>query len=225
MREPIVIDGVAYATKSVLKDKIRAITGSARLGQPLPEELNSFLLGLLQRHPSADIKIGAGIRYFFVRQNCVSGRITLGLWIRRTDDSAIDFSWVECLTPSQHKTQVLNAMRTAIQDQVYAFKSQTFLRVSSVPCCLSGLSVTICNADVHHDPTFLELAERFVEGDWDRIKVSGDEVARFGKVFADKVQEAAWAAHHRQVACLYVVHRDAHKHLKRVPVDLGRYDA
>lgn len=217
MARQLTIGDMTFNTATSARDFIRTFMNNAEVDTPLTNDDERFVLALLGRHPHSTEKIGSGIEYFVVRINRFVGRANRGLWIKRTDGSEIDFSWVECLKPSTHEYRVKNAMRSAIQDDVFEFKRITFNGRSTVDCKITGLPVAFADADVHHVPSFVELVERFTGRDYAGIEVdAGKCEAQIGDRLVDDAYRDKWVEYHKQTAGLFIVDRAAHQKLGKV---------
>lgn len=121
--------------------------------------------GLIERHPSKDEKIGSGIDAIYVRRNpkFPSQR---SFWIRRTDGSETDFSYLRCIDgcdkSSRHWFNI--ACRYAVTNQTIEFKRQAFIDYETIVCPMTGEQLTwqSCHVD-HESPTFNELVDAFIQ--------------------------------------------------------------
>lgn len=215
MAKPVTIGETTYKTTAAATTAVREFMASVELGLPLSGDAAEFAVALLERHPNRDEKVGVGVESIIVRINHIHGSRNRGLWINRIDGSEVDFSWVECLKPTTHRQKVINALRFAIQADMYRFKREAFSGRDLVECYLTGVMVRLGGADVHHDPPFLELAEAFTGGRWDRIEVCvGGAEVQIGDRLVDLNLCDRWIAYHREKARLYITDRDAHRRLK-----------
>jgi len=57
----------------------------------------AFIHDLLKLHPTPQKVIGSGIKHFAVRVNAEERNSNRCLWVWRTDGTADDFSWTECV--------------------------------------------------------------------------------------------------------------------------------
>ncbi len=210
-------DGQYFPTQQAAKSAIQSILYSQPLGEPLaPAHLN-FMMAVLEHHPAADIKIGCGVARIEVRANT---RFSTGrtFWLVRHDGTATDFSFMECLKPSTNAQKVQGAFREAIGDQLATFKLDWF-RTQAQPdttvlCPILNISVGWEDAHVDHERplTFVALVEAFISTrqlNVDDIAVRDREDGRIGKVIADELLAAEWAAYHRAQAKLRVVSKQA----------------
>ena len=106
-----------------------------------------------------------------------------GFLITRIDGTVEDFSYRKALAGKDfsQRTQVIKAMRRAVDDQTLEFRRQQFAQNQSPICPLTGLQLTIdptTHVD-HWHPTFVELAELYAEkvGGFDAITIMSDGVA------------------------------------------------
>lgn len=176
-----------------------------------------FLYDLLLMHPSAAQKVGSGVASFQVERN---GYNTIGFWLTRTDGSRTDFSFLECLTPSSHKTKVTSALRTEIQDQIYEFKLQVFgTQTGVVPCAITGELVTWKTCHVDHEPSFDSLVKSWMsveELTWDLLRVRPSQDGEVGNErLLDPPAIESWQKYHRQHARLQITTIAANLNKKR----------
>lgn len=73
---------------------IRSILNRYKPGDRVTDEDGEVLTHLLQRHPEADEKIGAGISYFNVRSADYG---TQCFWVTRADGTTERFSYKSCI--------------------------------------------------------------------------------------------------------------------------------
>lgn len=89
----------------------------------ITNEDQPFLFALIDRHPDAAIKIGPGIKEFFVYQ-WPNGFRNKCFAIKRIDGTVSTFSYLNCgLSPRSKRTMVTGAFRHTIQDQIIAFRN------------------------------------------------------------------------------------------------------
>lgn len=109
-----VVNGEHFKTQKNLKERIHKILYAYSFGEVLNELDTRFLYALVEGyHPSAEIKIGAGVSRMEVRQNLIYKQ-NREFWIVRTDDTETDFSFMECLRPSKPLDKFRTACRAAI---------------------------------------------------------------------------------------------------------------
>lgn len=211
----IVIGQVKFDTKKAAVEFIRDFISKQPLETPLSVVSTIFVANLLEKHCHCAEKIGEGIHYFFVRVNEFHGRKNRGFWIKRIDGSEIDFSWVECLNPSTHKSRVLNALRAAVHADVYAVKERASAAGAGlIKCELSGEVLCTNQIDVHHATPFIELASQFVGESWDSIQVDcGKEAGQIGDRLVCDDLKSRWIDFHNRNAVLQLVSRKVHQSL------------
>lgn len=97
--KPVTLGRFAYPSKAAADEALRTLRDKYIAGGPILEEDDVNLLrAVVAAHPHAAEKIGSGIAGFFVSKAPQYG--TYCFYLRRTDGTAIDFSWKEALTPS-----------------------------------------------------------------------------------------------------------------------------
>lgn len=212
MRREYLVGGLRFKTQKQLKEYVRWILHAAPSGEPLNDRSLAFMNELLSLHPQADQKIGSGVKAMVVRQNPVF-RDTRGFWIIRTDGSETDFSFLECISASNHRAKVLSAARGAVVGQILAFREAWFANNADVSgyvvCPLTGDAVTVENCHVDHIPpqTFVRLWEQFMEWqdtNFDKVALLPGQDNSFGDVFADQQFSADWSDFHANCARLRV---------------------
>ena len=222
------IGGCRFRSKKQATDEIRKIVANAELGEPLDAGIHRFLEGLLAKHESPQDVVGPGVSYFMVKENCVHGGKSRGFWVKRIDNTEIHFSWVKCLTRKSKRQQVWNAMRAAIQPDMYRFRDKYFRMMetefktlqTSVICPLSGKELTRKTAVTHHSPPFEYLVREFIGHaltdeqalQWyEVVRINeGKYFKRLGDHLADDALRKRWVNFHRLHAQLHLVDRETH---------------
>jgi hypothetical protein len=210
----IVIGSESFGTKKAATERVRSILYSYRTGETLTPADTLFLAALLSRHPEAELKVGAGIASFQVESNGP----TQGFWITRVDGSRTDFSFVACLSPPSHASQVKKAFRYAVTDQVRAFKEAAFAGGGAVACAVTGFALGREQAHVDHSPTFQSLLEWFMAErgiSFADVAVNATRDGDTETVLVDDQLASAWSAFHRANAGLRIVSAAANLGLLR----------
>jgi hypothetical protein len=160
---------------------------------------NSLWPELLERHPQREEKVGVGVKEFFKAKNEFNQQT---LFIRRTDGSVIDFSWLTCIKGKNTttRTNLLEAMCEAVDGQIQFFKR----RSKEKHCAICGAELLGLSVDVDHKKPFLELAKEFL-GSRDLTPVvfddcRGTQRACFKEVDLDF--QTAWETFHADNATL-----------------------
>jgi hypothetical protein len=172
-------------------------------GKIAPED-ESFLHELIDRHPDAARKIGAGIDHFEIRKNPkFPGKV---FWLVRVDGTETDFSYRRCVNGAEpmHRLQVLSALRAIISDRVIDFKRHTL--TPDARCSLMGASLNEENVHVDHDPPFIEIARAFFEevGGVETIKLAPSGDGQIGRTLLDPEIARRWSDFHRARATLFL---------------------
>lgn len=211
------VAGEQFKTKKALIERIRGIL------YDYPDEavLNmfdfAFMREVLNMHRSAGIKIGAGVAAIFVRRN-PEYKTNRGFWILRVDGTETDFSFYECLSPSDPLKKFKTACRNAVRDMMVEFRRDN-LRPDSV-CPYTGEPLHPQNTHVDHEPpmTFDRIVSEFVESrgvDVRRVKLSGHRDGVIGDAFADRRFAADFLDFHNHRANLRLVSATANlSHVK-----------
>ena len=130
------------------------------------------LVALLERYDAVitngPSKIGAGIGIFFRRLNVGEGYSTPGFWVRRTDGTDTDFSYIDAVKgqPKSNAQEFYDACRGAVAVDLLAAKKRHFETYGDsagrVPCDLSDELITFAEAHLDHAyPTFGHLVVSF----------------------------------------------------------------
>lgn len=198
--------GLVFTTKAAAKAHFSTMLRSHAVGDELSVVEAAQLAGLIERHPSRDEKVGAGIAAFTVMREERYGGQCFG--VRRVDGTCAHFSFYECITASSHRAKVLSAARAAVDDDVADFRARVFggNRNAVVSCAVTGVEISWDGAHVDHaPPTFLELVDSW-RGTraWDDIPVADNGDTRVGSDLLPADRES-FLLHHRRHARLRMV--------------------
>lgn len=203
MAKGITVGERYYPTKKEAEEACRSVVDRYGPGAAVTgAEDDEFLRGLVALHPEYELKRGVGIAGFRVVRTAFG---TVGFVITRVDGSVIDFSWRECLKPTPHRTQVFKAFRHAIAPQI-AETRRALLAAGNLTCAVTGAPIPAGELHIdHYDPTFLELAERFVAGNggFDAIRIKPDPGQGISSLeLEDQDLDEAWRVYHERHAKL-----------------------
>jgi Protein of unknown function (DUF3223) len=187
-------------------DRCRALLRDTTPGSVLTGGDARFIAGVLERHPEAARKIGAGVAYFSVQLNPTYGNPSF--WLHRIDGTATDFSFLKCLR-RQSRTQVLmRALRRAVAPDIIRFRNQALDAAGVVACPITGEPALIGNCDVDHVPprTFARLAAEFIRAEGGEASIRLDNPdGETGAVMIDASQECRWREFQRANATLRIL--------------------
>jgi hypothetical protein len=172
------------------------------------EELE-MVLSLLEYHPRAEDKVGAGVASVAVMPNAKDGGAYNGFVLRRVDGSVEGFSYRKCLTPKGYLSQrARQALRDDVQYQVWEFKSLAF--ENQVSCPLTGRHLRPDEAHIDHHPTsFNRLMLDFLRAEkltLERVEVADLSPTSAKKTLADSSLRQRWRDYHRAHASLRAVY-------------------
>jgi hypothetical protein len=215
-RQQFKISGETFKTKQDLLERIRRVLYAYEEGQTLNELDFTFMLDVLRLHPNVAQKIGCGVASMHVKENPVyPGK--RGFWLMRTDSTATDFSFMECLSPSSNKKKTQSAFRSAIEPYCFKFKQGVFDKTlyGTTLCEYTGKRITFLDAHVDHKPpnTFEKLFNDFLAEnglDANQIETRGaglDNVVQ--DEIADPELKNRWIQFHNERAELRVISREA----------------
>jgi hypothetical protein len=166
--KPLDIGDLSFARKGDAAEHFRTILYRRDPGVALSEPDATHVYWLLERHPEAVAKIGAGVKEFSTRKAMYNTRC---FEVRRIDGTATDFSVKPCLDGKAPSilAETLRALRTEVVEEIKQMKWQ-FFRASTHPdgkvaCALTGQLLSLEEAMIDHAPpeTFKALAERFLD--------------------------------------------------------------
>jgi len=207
-----------FKTKDALKKKIQTILYDYLEKEPLNESDFNFMLAVLNRHPSKEIKIGAGVKSIFVKTNPIYKN--KGFYILRHDLTTTDFSFMQCLTRKTNVTKFKTACRLAIANDIVAFKLKNI--TNSNKCPVTGEYLTIKNSHVDHEhPQFEQIIRDFIKTNninIDEISLSGSVDGEIGQRIKDKDIETKFIKFHNNIAKLRIISAKANLQRKKVKV-------
>lgn len=150
-----------YPTKNEFISEISSYLKTTKSHVITDQEMTEKLSLLLHIHPSAEKKIGPGIKHFKVEKNTQgAGNSFVAV---RIDDTEERFAYKKCITGQiqTKRSEILEALRFAVRDQLFAFRKKLILPTI---CALSGNAIKK-NEDLHidHKIPFSELVRKFLE--------------------------------------------------------------
>jgi hypothetical protein len=192
-----------------VKDHARKLLARAIPEQKLEGRELEFIMGLLDRHPGVARKTGCGIESIFVRVNWKTEQYeNRCFWIKRTDGTETDFSYLECITPTDHRSKFLTACRVAILPQIKAFRETELARLGTTALCpVTGREFVVANGHVDHQypDTFESLVDQFIEEqliDISVVEITSGQDGQLRDRFASSSLAQCWCEFHRVHAVL-----------------------
>jgi hypothetical protein len=165
---PVEIGDLSFEKKGDASEHYRGILYRHEIGAIISEPDATELYWLLERHPEATAKIGAGIDHFCIREAIFNTRC---FEIARIDGTTTDFSFKSCVDgkAAPALSEALRALRAEAAEEMKQLKWE-FFRQSKLPerkvrCALSGKELTLEEATLQHVPpnTFKSIALRFLK--------------------------------------------------------------
>jgi len=209
---PVRLDSFKWPNRQAAKAAFRDILRNSgydaydEITEPLHDRM---LRELLERHPESEEKTGSGLEHFFVGRTADGGRTyvskdAVGIWIRRTDGSAVDFGYGAAIEGYSTKSNVKEALRNAVEEGRRAYREGRFAAGPAVSALTGDPILVIEQAYVvYMRPTWAQLTSRFAEseGGWPSIEVdSGHGSAMIGSSLEDPAIEKRWHAFHERYA-------------------------
>lgn len=209
MAIPINLDSFAWPTKAAAEKAFQAILRSSGYStyDPITDPIHDLMLGeLLERHPDSAEKIGSGVDHFFIGKTSDGDKFNvsadaIGIWIRRTNGSKVDFSYLTAIRSHTPKSDAKEGLRLAVDDTRMGYRAQRFKDGSPVASDLTSQPITDREQAhvIYLDPTWGQLTHRFAEseGGWKKILVhSGNGSVKIGSEILDPEVKARWIAFH-----------------------------
>lgn len=192
-------------------------------GYSLSEADEALLADLILWHPSAQEKIGVGIKGFEIRRN-PRYRQTVPLYLLRLDGSETDFSYRRCLHPPSAWAIFCQAARAAIGEQIQNFKDRAIVD-GKILCPITGTYHDPRDIDIDHKPpmTFEVILKDFVERgniDIEAVEYMSHD-GMIGEDFADTKLREEWIVYHKVFADLWAISKDAHQAMTRERRSIG----
>ena len=180
--------------------------------QNISPEHFDFMMKILLNHQDAMEKIGCGVKNIFVAPSGMYGGHNF--WIRRVDDTVIDFSYLKCFAKTTLKDDYLKACRLAIDPAIIAFRDKAFNGAETVICPIENRPITREESHVDHDEPlpFIILAKMFFEKEKLELEKIGFTNG-VGTRFKDAELEKRWFCFHNRYARLRVISAKANQAL------------
>lgn len=236
MAKTYLVNGIEFRTQQALVEFVRSILRKyPKKDNTLNTADTAFMMGLLQRHPESDTKIGCGVASMYVADNPIyPGERNRCFYLRRHDGTETDFSFWECIRSTPHDKKVVRAMRSAVEIDTFTFKQAAFDAAPDgvLECPDTGERLSFATAHVDHKApqTFDNLVKQFLETEGLRftdIAVRETKDNEYQDLLTDEGIHNRWVAYHNQNATLEIVSQTANlSHRKRskhgVMVDLTK---
>ena len=181
------------------------------------------LLALLERYDEAitddPSKIGVGVEVFFRRRNIGEGYSTASFWVRRTDGTETDFSYIHAVKgePKGIAREFYDACRSAVAADLLTAKKRQFDKHGDasgrIRCEITNELISFEEAQLDHAyPTFGQLVVSFrAAKEWqhsvpaDVLSLAQDAQTR--TTFLDPSVAEAFRSFHHAAALLRIVCR------------------
>lgn len=160
-----------------------------------------MLREVLDLHPDALEKIGAGVKYFYVGLTSDGDKFNVrpdatGIWIKRVDGSDVDFSYRTCIQNHTEESDAKEGLRLAVEDRRLSYRDDR-IAAGTFASDVSGVVFPDRNEAhvIYEDPSWGQLTYRFAEGEggWDHILVhSGSGGVLIGSHLMDSDVLARW---------------------------------
>ena len=130
------------------------------VGDKVNAEDGILLAQLLQRHPEAEDKIGAGVDYFYIIRNPY--RPNNAFCIQRKDDTSTEFSFYSCIKGTKPTAENYFYRACAYSVSEYLTEEKNRLLETMPTCPLTGQRLTKENSEYRHtSPPLKDLIKGF----------------------------------------------------------------
>lgn len=173
-----------------------------------------FLEDLLDLHPNKDIVVGSGVKAYYCQR---IDRDALRFLIERTDGSAWDFSWRNCLSPATPARNLNTVLRFEIQPQIDEFRKSIQFPVK---CPVSGVNIhnSTCHIDHAEPNTFAVIVAKWLNTTGyspDSIEILHKDKYGARSSIKDRGIAQQWKNYHRSNSSLRAVSVKANLSLLR----------
>jgi hypothetical protein len=204
MAKPITLPSMTFPTQKAAKAYFRGILYRYEVGGVVSDLVHDTMLRelLSERHPDAVEKVGVGIKEFFINKTAAGdyhhvSADARGIWIRRIDDTSVDFSYQTAITKPGLQSNFKDALRLVVDDKRISRRDAAFA-AGPVRCALTGVLISAkAEADViYRSPTWNELVEGFVatRGGWGNVDTnSGFGGIAIGGQVTDPAVRTSWS--------------------------------
>lgn len=223
MAKPIDLpNGRSWKTQSAALTHFKDMLGRYADNEVIEDRIDyDDLIALLERYDGVvtdqPSKIGFGVDVFYRKRNVFNGFSTPSFWVRRTDGSETDFSYIWAVKgePKSSAQEFYDACRASVNADLVAAKRNHFKTYGDasgrVPCELTAELIGIDEAHLDHAyPTFGHLVVTFwAARGWQHevpagvLSASAD--GQTTTTFVDPAVSQAFAAFHHSVALLRIV--------------------
>lgn len=204
MAIPVTLPSFSWPSKKAAFDDFRRLhTGGpyAAYDRITDPSHDLMLREVLDLHPDASEKIGAGVDHFYVGLTRDGDKFNVrpdatGIWIKRVDGSDVDFSYRTCISNHTAESDAKEGLRLAVEERRLAYREDR----EADGTLASDISGTVFSdrgeAQVIYDePSWGQLTYRFAEGEggWDRVLVhSGNGDVLIGSHLMDTAVHTRW---------------------------------
>jgi hypothetical protein len=238
----IQLGDLQFATQTAALNHCSDVLNRYPLGARVTEDDTALLLLLLERHPDREQKTGVGVSYFAVRAAELRGRC---FWIHRTDGTATDFSFKQCIAPPGLNSCLHKVLRHEVDEDIKLAKQRFFAEhgdeLGRVACKETDELITLEDADADHAPplshcvlaeTFLRATRILTGVELKEESLAPLEDQQFGRQLADRRLAEQWRRYHHELAFVTPEVNSASAPLARprasdrqliLPMDGGRF--
>lgn len=202
----VAIGGIYFPTQEKAMDFYRDIRDAYKDGERVSREHDLYLREMVTVHPDAKEKYGCGIDFFTVGKDKMYGT-TRCFYIHRKDGTSTDVSFPAAVKGKNDRKDRLQALRHAVEGQVYEFKNSAFSKGEAISCPVFGTALRRDKCHVDHAPpnTFMQLVNRWLKMKKMKLKdvsITPTMDNQFISEMTDSNQLVAWRQYHADNAQL-----------------------
>ncbi len=198
-------------SKAALKRRAKAILNEATLHSLLPDEEFEFICSISRQYIDGWIgEAFIGITVFITPKY----KTRSFAYVLRNGDRC-PFSYLRAIDGDKGARDTRMAFRSAIANQIHAFKKSQTVSPGMLRCSASGDVAAWNEVDVHHDPPFNVLLEGFLESCDVELKEIQITVDFENIELKDESLKESWQNYHEEKASLAVVKKSQHDLLHR----------
>ncbi|WP_324833324.1 DCL family protein [Pseudomonas saxonica] len=207
--KPVVLPSRTFAAQGEATAFFKAMLARYGDGEFLNSDDEDILYELLQRHPEADEKIGAGVQAFYRQRS--PDHPTSCFHVLRVDGKKTDFGYPACITGRAPGLRhgFYEACRRSVVPELMHQKQQLFdFSPSGVRCVKTGELTTIHTSEYRHtEPRFRDIVSGFIQAKNLAITPSMVTVSKdmqYQTVFTDPAMAREFIEFHATVAKLEI---------------------
>jgi len=160
-----------------------------------------YFYNLIKYHPEYELKIGCGVDLFIIQNNLMN-KTSYTTYIKRLDNTIIDFSWIVCCNQQKTKSRqenLIRAMREAISPQIINYLKQNNKNIKCNICGITG-----SDYHVDHVIPFSMIKNNFLKQNKENIPEIYDNIYHVASLQDSKFKND-WCHYHKDNASYQIL--------------------